>query len=289
MQWLKTPGQCLAAARSTVAHLLASISAAEQQRLRLAALDDHAPPVVLHHRPSRHADCVGGDGAVLLARVRNPDGAVEALGVDDSAAAGGGPVEDFGSRLLDAHTVAEGAAEGGGGHFGRLGRLCGEAAAAAPGVISAGGALGNGGEVKADNVLVDPSLHPGQRLYKILLQEMHERERGSGRSAANAISARRRGRCAYFGIKSAQEGGEAEDGGGLGGEEGEDGEQEGAAVGVRRGHARPGALRRRAVAPAVPGGGPDVSRRRRGSGGPDVALVDEEAGEHHEGAAEHHA
>ena len=56
------------------------------------------------------------------------------------------------------------------GHFGRLIRLGCEAAPSAPGKIAAGGG-GNGGEVKADNVLVDPPLHPGQRLYEILLHK----------------------------------------------------------------------------------------------------------------------
>ena len=103
---------------------------------------------------------------------------MKTLRVDDVATTGdgsGGRVEDVGGR---GDAVAEGAPDGrhfGRRHFGRLIRLGCEAAATASGKIAAAGGgggavIGNGGEVKADNVLVDPPLHSGKRLYEILLQ-----------------------------------------------------------------------------------------------------------------------
>ena len=93
----------------------------------------------------------------------------------------------------------------------------------------------------------------------------------------------------YLGIKSAYECREAEDGGRLGGEERQDGQHEGPAVGVRGGHGL--AARRVVVVPAVRGLGAAGARRAAGrcGGGAHVALVAQEAGEHDERAAEHHA
>ena len=113
---------------------------------------------------------------------------MKTLRVDDVATTGdgsGGRVEDVGGR---GDAVAEGAPDSrhfGRRHFGRLIRLGCEAAATASGKIAAAGGgggavIGNGGEVKADNVLVDPPLHPGERLYEILLQEIEDMKRGIG-------------------------------------------------------------------------------------------------------------
>ena len=104
---------------------------------------------------------------------------MKTLRVDDTSTTGHG-VEDVGRG---GNSVAEGAPDG--GHLRRrrrrrrLGRIrLGEAAATAHGKI--GAAVVNGGEVKADNVLVDPPLHPGQRLYEILLQEREDMKGGIG-------------------------------------------------------------------------------------------------------------
>ena len=96
----------------------------------------------------------------------------------------------------------------------------------------------------------------------------------------------------YLRIKSAYECREAEDGGRLGGQEGQHGQREGPAVGVRGRHGRP---RVEADAAAASELGPVEGAAEAGvaatGGGADahVALVAQEAGEHDEGAAEHHA
>ena len=95
---------------------------------------------------------------------------MKTLRVDDASTTGHG-VEDVGRG---GNSVAEGAPDGGHLRWIRLG----EAATAAHGKITA--AVVNGGEVKADNVLVDPPLHPGQRLYEILLQEREDMKGGIG-------------------------------------------------------------------------------------------------------------
>ena len=95
----------------------------------------------------------------------------------------------------------------------------------------------------------------------------------------------------YLRIKSAYECREAEDGGRLGGQERQHGQREGPPVGVRGRHGRP-----RVEAAAIAKLGPVVGDAEAGvdaaaGGGADahVALVAQEAGEHDEGAAEHHA
>ena len=86
---------------------------------------------------------------------------MEALRVEDGATAGD-PVE-----VVRGSSVAERSSDG--GHLGRVRLGLREAAGK---IASSGGgvAVGHGGEVKADNVLVDPPLHPGQRLHEILLR-----------------------------------------------------------------------------------------------------------------------
>ena len=91
---------------------------------------------------------------------------MEALRVED-AATSGDPIEVVRGRR--GNSVAE--RSSGGGHLGRVRLGLREAAGKIASSRGGGGvAVGNGGEVKADNVLVDPPLHPGQRLHEILLR-----------------------------------------------------------------------------------------------------------------------
>ena len=83
---------------------------------------------------------------------------MEALRVEDAATAGDSV------EVVRGSSVAERSSDG--GHLGRV-RLGLREEIASSGC---GVAVGNGGEVKADNVLVDPPLHPGQRLHEILLR-----------------------------------------------------------------------------------------------------------------------
>ena len=99
----------------------------------------------------------------------------------------------------------------------------------------------------------------------------------------------------YLRIKSTYECREAEDGGRLGGQERQHGQREGPAVGVRGRHGRPRVEAATAAAASelgpVEGAAAEAGVAAAAGGGADahVALVAQEAGEHDEGAAEHHA